>query len=116
MNWFADCAIQFDVVIIDAPPLLPVADAAILLTEVDGALVLVRHGSTTREQLRQAFMRIEAVGGSLLGTILNCAPMSGNYGYYGGYGYGYGYGSPSASVGQTSTRKPDAEKGRRARR
>lgn len=104
----------YDVVIIDAPPLLPVADAAILLTEVDGALVLVRHGSTTREQLRQAFMRIEAVGGSLLGTILNCAPMTGGYGYY-GYGYGYGYGSPVASTGQTSV-QPSAEKGRRARR
>ena len=65
---------EYDVVIIDAPPILPVADAAILATEVDGVVLLARYGSTSQEQLRQAVARIDSVGGRLLGTILNRAP------------------------------------------
>ncbi|MCL8253130.1 MULTISPECIES: polysaccharide biosynthesis tyrosine autokinase [Aeromicrobium] len=81
---------EYDVVVIDAPPMLPVADASILMREVDGALMLVRHGSTTREQLRLAVARIETVGGKLFGTILNRTPRRAGDVY--GYGYGYGYG------------------------
>ncbi len=90
---------QYDAVIIDAPPMLPVADASILLPEVDGVLLLVRHGSTTREQLRLAVGRIQTIGGRLFGTVLNRTPRrSGDadgYGYGYGHGYGYGY-SPQA--------------------
>jgi capsular exopolysaccharide synthesis family protein len=102
----------YDVVIVDAPPLLPVADAAILLTEVDGALLVTRHGSTNREQLRQAVARVRAVGGRLVGTILNQAPRRRltQYGY--GYGYDYGYGQSPRDEGR-STRRAS---GRRARR
>lgn len=82
----------YDTVIIDAPPMLPVADASILMREVDGALMLVRYGSTTREQLRLAVTRIETVGGRLFGTILNRTPRRAGDVY--GYGYGYGYGEP----------------------
>ncbi len=83
---------EFDTVIIDAPPMLPVADASILMTEIDGALLLVRHGSTTREQLRLAVARIETIGGRLFGTILNRTPRRATGMYGDGYGYGYGYG------------------------
>lgn len=86
---------EYDAVIIDAPPMLPVADASILMTEVDGALLLVRHGSTTREQLRLAVARIQTVGGRLFGTVLNRTPRrsvdADGYGYGYGHGYGYGY-------------------------
>ncbi len=94
---------SFDVVIVDAPPLLPVADAAILLTEVDGALLLVRHGSTTRSQLKHAITRVQAVGGRLFGTVVNAAPAHG----IGSYGYGYGQ---VLQVGDSST---DSKSGRR---
>lgn len=85
---------QYDTVIIDAPPMLPVADASILMREVDGVLMLVRYGSTTREQARLAAARVETVGGRLFGTILNRTPRQQGDGY--GYGYGYGYGEPVA--------------------
>lgn len=84
---------DYDIVIIDAPPMLPVADASILVTEVDGALLLVRYGSTTREQLRLAVSRIETVGGRLFGTILNRTPRRSGDAYGYAYGYGYGYGN-----------------------
>ena len=47
----ADLRRDFDVIIIDAPPLLPVTDAALLAAQADGAVVVVRHGRTTRDQL-----------------------------------------------------------------
>ncbi|MBC7632958.1 polysaccharide biosynthesis tyrosine autokinase [Aeromicrobium sp.] len=85
---------EYDTVIIDAPPMLPVADASILMTEVDGALLLVRYGSTTREQLRLAVSRIETVGGRLFGTVLNRTPRRADDSY--GYSYGYGVPEPDA--------------------
>jgi capsular exopolysaccharide synthesis family protein len=80
---------MFDMVIIDAPPLLPVSDAAIIARDVDGAILVVRHGKTTKEQLRQAGMRLNQVGATLLGTMVNMTPRRGAKAY--GYGYGYGY-------------------------
>ena len=95
-----DLKAQFDIVVIDAPPLLPVTDAAILATSADGAILVARFGKTTKEQLRKATEVLDIVGARLLGTVLNFVPTKGsgygygsNYGYgYGGYGYGYGYG------------------------
>ena len=80
----------FDVVVIDAPPLLPVTDAAILAGSADGAILVTRFGKTTREQLRKATEVLDNVGARLLGTVLNFVPSKGRG--YGGYGYGYGYG------------------------
>ena len=48
---FTDLRRRFDYVIIDASPLLPVTDAAVLSALADGALVIARHGTTKREQL-----------------------------------------------------------------
>ena len=109
---------EYDVVIIDAPPILPVADTAILLTEVDGALLLARYGSTTRDELRQAVARIGVVGGRLFGTVLNRTPRKALGGY--GYGYGYGYGSvpdaPKPRREQSAPRIREDRAGRRVKR
>ena len=112
---------DYDVVIIDAPPILPVADAAILATEVDGVLLLARYGSTSQDQLRQAVARLDSVGGRLLGTILNRAPLKALGGY--GYGYGYGYGTTAEQPQRAKTRghdrrqdRPLSGSGRRVRR
>ncbi len=84
----------YDVIIVDAPPLLPVTDAALLTAQSDGALVVVRHSKTTRDQLRHSIKRLEAVDGRALGVVLNMVPhrRSSAYGYGDGHGYGYGYG------------------------
>jgi capsular exopolysaccharide synthesis family protein len=82
-----------DMVLIDTPPLLPVTDAAVLSRECDGALLIVRHGRTTREQVSRSLEALRGVGGRLLGTVLNMAPVSGPHGY--GYGYYAGYASTS---------------------
>ncbi len=81
---------RYEVVLIDAPPLLPVTDASLLASISDGAILVVRHGSTRREQVRTATDRLNSVGARLLGTVLSMSPARELTRY--GYGYGYGYG------------------------
>jgi Mrp family chromosome partitioning ATPase len=83
---------DYDVVVIDAPPLLPVTDAALLSAQTDGALLVVRHGKTSKDQLRHAVDRLEHVGARPLGVVLNMIPSRRLGDPYYGYGYGYGYG------------------------
>ncbi|GAB2779514.1 polysaccharide biosynthesis tyrosine autokinase [Nocardioides salsibiostraticola] len=73
---------RYDMVIIDAPPLLPVADASVLSTLADGVILVVRHGKTTRDQLEQAVGRLEQVGGRLFGVVINLVPKRASRGYY----------------------------------
>ena len=75
------------VVLIDAPPLLPVTDAAVLSRAADGAIVVIRTGKTTQEQLEQSLGNLEKVKGRILGAVLNCVPTRGTdaYSYYGTY-------------------------------
>lgn len=82
---------MYDVIIVDAPPLLPVTDAALLTAQSDGALLVVRHGRTTKEQLRHSVERLEAVEGRVLGVVINMVPHRRGGGYGDGYGYSYGY-------------------------
>jgi capsular exopolysaccharide synthesis family protein len=75
------------IVLIDAPPLLPVTDAAVLTRISDGAIVVIRAGKTTEDLLGRALGNLERVKGHVLGTILNRVPTSGtgSYGYYSSY-------------------------------
>jgi capsular exopolysaccharide synthesis family protein len=84
---------RFDVVLVDAPPLLPVADASGLAPHTDGVLLSVRYGSTHRDQLRQAATTVERAGGRTLGAVLNIVPPRAGSAY--GYGYSYESGAQS---------------------
>jgi capsular exopolysaccharide synthesis family protein len=70
-------------VILDAPPLLPVTDAAVLTAAADGAILVVNAGRTLRTQLGSALASLDAVQGHVLGVVLNRVPArSGQDGYY----------------------------------
>jgi capsular exopolysaccharide synthesis family protein len=88
----SNLAEHYDVVIIDAPPLLPVTDAAVLAAEADGAIIVVRHGKSRREEVERALQALNSVNSKVLGSVLNFAPRKKRGGGYDGYGYGYGYG------------------------
>ena len=62
---------DFEIVIIDSPPLLAASDAAILTRHADGALVVVRAGKTERSALQTAIQQLATVGARVLGTVLN---------------------------------------------
>jgi Mrp family chromosome partitioning ATPase len=85
----------FDIVLVDAPPLLPVTDAAILSKRTGGAIVMAAAGKTYRPQLKGALGVLDAVGADVLGIVLTMLPVAGRgiLGYGdSAYGYGYGYG------------------------
>lgn len=77
---------QFEIVIVDTAPVLPVADGSIAAAACDGAILIVQAGETTRADVARAVDRIEQAGGHLIGTVLNGVP-----GRDLAYGYGYGY-------------------------
>ena len=77
--------------IIDAPPLLPVTDAAVLSQLAGGAIIIIATGKARREQLRTAVNSIEGVGGKILGLVMNMAPAKGPDSHRYGYGYSYDY-------------------------
>jgi capsular exopolysaccharide synthesis family protein len=85
----AGLADRYDLVVIDAPPLLPVTDAAVLAAIADGAVLVLRHGRTRREEAQRAIQTLTAVNAKLIGTLLNFAPQRSRRGYD-GYEYGYG--------------------------
>jgi capsular exopolysaccharide synthesis family protein len=78
-----------DYVLIDAPPLLPVADSSGLAVHTDGVLLSVRYGATTRDQLAEAAATLDRVGARTLGVILNIVPPKAQTAT--AYGYGYSY-------------------------
>jgi len=80
-------------VVLDAPPLLPVTDAALLAGIADGAIVVFAIGQTYKEQAKLAKRRLTQTGGRMLGVVLNRAPLRG----LGAVVYGYGYGSYTTS-------------------
>lgn len=83
---------EFDVVLCDAPPLLPVTDAAVLSRVTSGAIMAVAVGRTTTHQLQGALDALATVGAKVAGVVLTMVPTKGADAYTYGYGYGYGYG------------------------
>lgn len=61
---------EFDLVIVDAPPLLPVADPGILASQADGVLLVVRVGKTHRKAVLQAQDMITKMKAKVLGCVL----------------------------------------------
>lgn len=75
---------RYDVVLVDAPPLGPVADAAILASGCDGAVLLCRSGTTPRAKVVAAVEALQTVGARLFGAVLTMTETPrGGYDTYG---------------------------------
>jgi protein-tyrosine kinase len=66
---------EADIVLLDAPPIIAVSDAAVLASRVDGVLLVVSAGKTKRELARRAKSLLEKVNANILGVVLNNAPV-----------------------------------------
>jgi len=86
-----------DLVLVDSPPLLAVADASAIAAQVDAVVVVVNYG-TSLKVLDEVRHRLDFIGTPLIGYVFNRAPASGSgYGYY-RYGYTYGRTAEDAVV------------------
>ena len=83
---------QYDFIIIDCPPALLVADASIIATRTEGAVIVTRIAKTKINQYLGARENLTTVGVNVLGAVMNMIPRSRTDEYGGKYGYGYGYG------------------------
>jgi len=76
---------QFEVIIVDTPPVLPVADAIIIAPLATGVVMVARVGQTEREAFNQALNLLQNVDSHIVGAVLN--DPSGEAEEYGGYTY-----------------------------
>ena len=89
---------KFDLVVIDGPPSLGLADASLLAAAAGSTLFVIESGKTRTRAAIEALNRIEATGTRVLGASLTKSEESS--GGYGRYGYGYGYG-PKGRLNKT---------------
>ncbi|MGH9613333.1 MAG: lipopolysaccharide biosynthesis protein, partial [Bryobacteraceae bacterium] len=78
---------EFDVVLLDVPPILELADARVIGQFVDGAALVIRAGETDRESALAACQRLADDGIPLFGSVLN--NLDPRWGKQGSYGYYY---------------------------
>ena len=96
---------SYDFVVLDSPPVLPVADARILASHADGALLVVKATHNRRMETLAAFTQLAATRGGVLGVV-----MIGGYTPAGSYHYGYSSyaATPAISGAVDALRKDEA--------
>lgn len=83
---------RFDVIFLDSPPVLPVTDACLLGSKVDGVVLCYEIGRTPRNALLRAKIQLESVGAKILGVVLNHVKPQTEFPYpYYTYKYRYRY-------------------------
>jgi succinoglycan biosynthesis transport protein ExoP len=121
---FDKLASEFDFILIDSPPVVPVVDAVLLDRLAGGTLLVVASHRTKKRDLASAVKQLDTVGAKLAGVALNFVPVneadSRRYGYYRFTGNPSADGSsallpPTKAKGNRSKPRPDS-KGRRAAR
>ncbi len=80
---------QFDIIVLDTPPVLATADAGIVASLTDGVLLVVRAGTTDRNAAQRACQQLANVGARVVGTVLN--DPGGQVAKEGDYYYPYDY-------------------------
>jgi capsular exopolysaccharide synthesis family protein len=89
---------RFDLILYDTPPVLGLADAALVAEHLDGLLLLVSLDRVDRGLPKEAVARIRSSGAALLGIVTNAVKEQ-RSGRGSAYGYGYGYGNYGYSYG-----------------
>lgn len=81
-NFLEQCKINFDYIILDTPPILPVTDSKLLAIKADATVVVVRSEVSKSKHVSQAFKELEKVNANIIGTILNDVEMYSEKLYY----------------------------------
>lgn len=96
----AEATATYDVVIVDAPPVLGLADAPTLASICEATVLIVEAGSARRAAIRRTLRRLLDAKASVAGTVLTkFQPKTGSDHESYGYGYGYGQGAAPSAPG-----------------
>jgi len=90
-NCIAELREKFDIVLFDSPPVMAVTDAAVLSSEVDGLILVVKSGQTDRNAVARSYEILKNIPNNILGALLNVVNVEGVYGSYYYYYYHYYY-------------------------
>jgi Mrp family chromosome partitioning ATPase len=82
----------FDLIVVDSPPVMGLADAPLLSSAVAATVFVVGAGQVRTRFVRAAIKRLQFSRASLVGTVITRFDARSSYGYGYGYGYGYSYG------------------------
>ncbi len=101
-EFLAEASEKYDLVVLDAPPVLAVSESTVIASQTDGVLMVVWSGRTSRKLVYAAVRQLLSRGANLMGCVLNNLDLArmGNYGassYYHYYGYDYRYEEESSS-------------------
>lgn len=88
LDWARD---NFDIIVLDAPPVLAVSDVQVLVPKTDGVVVVANMGKTLKGDLQRTVEVLKLAKAKILGSVERVKTKRGDRGY--GYGYGYGYGN-----------------------
>ena len=81
---------HYDIIVLDAPPVLAVSDVQVLVPKTDGVVVVANMGKTLKGDMRRTVEVLNLAQAKILGSVERVRAKHGDKGY--GYGYGYGYG------------------------
>lgn len=81
---------NYDVVVLDVPPVMAVTDAHVLMPLIDGAILVTTFGKTLKVNLQRTVETLRLTDTKILGIVQRVRGGKNDAGY--GYGYGYGYG------------------------
>lgn len=80
---------QYDLVLVDAPPLIAVTDASVLASQVDGVILVIKTGESRIDMAQDGKAQLEKANARILGVVLNDMKMH-RGGYYRHYYHYYG--------------------------
>ncbi|MDY2513083.1 CpsD/CapB family tyrosine-protein kinase [Weissella confusa] len=85
---------NYDIVVLDVPPVMAVTDAQVLVPLIDGTVLVTTFGKTLKNNLQRTVETLRISNAKILGIVERNRGSRGDagYGYGSGYGYGYGYG------------------------
>lgn len=86
LDWARD---NYDIIVLDAPPVLAVSDVQVLVPKTDGVVVVANMGKTLKADLQRTVEVLKLANAKILGSVERVKAKHGDRGY--GYGYGYGY-------------------------
>ena len=81
-SFLEECKINFDYIILDTPPILPVTDSKLLAIKADATVLVVRSEISKLKHVSQAFKELGKVNANVIGTILNDVEMRSEKLYY----------------------------------
>ena len=97
VEFIEEVSAKYERIIFDSPPLGVVTDAAVLASQISGAILVIQSDKTTRDAAGSCAKQLVAVGANVLGAVINSVDLTSNgrygygsyYYYYRGYNYYY---------------------------